>query len=187
METLLLIEELDRTLRAQIARARDIQELPATTLLHRPSPEQWNLVEVFEHMNLSSGVYLAGLRSVFDRRAAQLPFAPVFEPGPIGQYSVKSMTPRPDGSIRMRMKTLGRFEPRKLQGASSESITGFIAMCEGFQSLLQRARATDLNAMRVTSSLGPIIRFKAGDAFRFPIAHQVRHFAQIERIMSTVR
>ncbi len=37
--------------------------------------------------------------------------------------------------------------------------------------------------MKVTSSLGPIIRFKAGDAFRFPVAHQQRHFLQIERLV----
>ena len=37
--------------------------------------------------------------------------------------------------------------------------------------------------MKVTSSLGPIIRFKVGDAFRFPVAHQQRHFLQIERLV----
>lgn len=35
--------------------------------------------------------------------------------------------------------------------------------------------------MRVVSSLGPMIRFKADDAFRFSVAHQERHFLQIER------
>ncbi len=49
--------------------------------------------------------------------------------------------------------------------------------------LLEIAKRTDLNVMRITSSLGPIIRFKAGDAFRFPIAHQVRHFLQLERTL----
>ena len=57
-------------------------------------------------------------------------------------------------------------------------------MCEGFLDLLERARSTDLNRMKVTSSLGPIIQFKAGDAFRFPVAHQVRHMRQVEAVLA---
>ena len=57
-------------------------------------------------------------------------------------------------------------------------------MCEALIRLLEAARTTDLNAMKVASSLGPIIRFKAGDAFRFPVAHQQRHFLQLERALA---
>lgn len=184
MNTIELIDTMQGVLSQQLERAREIRALPAERLLHRPSPEQWNVVEVFEHMVLSSSIYEKGLQQVFDRKADQFTFNPVFKPGLLGAYSVKSMLPRLDGSIPMRMRTLGRFEPRKLQGASTASIDSFIRMCEGWRSLLDRARTTDLNAMKVTSSLGPIIRFKAGDAFRFPIAHQVRHFLQIERLLA---
>lgn len=183
MDSLVLITELESTLHQQIARSKAIRALPAEQLLHRPAPEKWNAVEIFEHMNLSSGIYVRGLEEVFRKKAADHAFNPVFTPGWLGQYSVKSMTPRADGSIPMRMKTLGRFEPRKLQGASSTSIDRFIDLCERLLALLEIAKRTDLNVLRITSSLGPIIRFKAGDAFRFPIAHQVRHFLQLERTL----
>ncbi|MEO5584289.1 MAG: hypothetical protein ABIQ75_02450, partial [Flavobacteriales bacterium] len=39
---------------------------------------------------------------------------------------------------------------------------------------------------RITSTLGPVLRFKIGDAFRFMIAHQERHFLQIERSLQAV-
>jgi hypothetical protein len=183
MDSLALIAELERTLNQQIARSKVIRALPADHLVHRPAPEQWNAVEIFEHMNLSSGIYVLGLEEAFRKKAADHAFNPVFKPGWLGQYSVRSMTPRADGSIPMRMKTLGRFEPRKLQGASSASIDRYIDLCERLMVLLGTAKRTDLNAMRISSSLGPIIRFKAGDAFRFPIAHQVRHFLQLERTL----
>ncbi|MBK9176591.1 MAG: hypothetical protein IPM46_09685 [Flavobacteriales bacterium] len=57
-------------------------------------------------------------------------------------------------------------------------------MCEGLIRLLNRAPATDLNRMRIVSTLGPLVQLRAGDAFRFPIAHQKRHFTQIERLLA---
>lgn len=64
------------------------------------------------------------------------------------------------------------------------TIQHYINLCERFLRLLERAKGKDLNKMMVASSLGPIIRFKAGDAFRFHIAHQQRHFLQLERALA---
>lgn len=178
-----MIRDLEATLRRQLARAKEIGALPADTLLRRPAPGAWNALEVFEHMNLSSGVYARGLRKAFAANAARFAANPVFTPGLIGDFSTRAMLPRPDGRIAWRMKTLRLFDPPRQHGASAESITRFIALCAEFLDLLALARRTDLNRMRVSSSLGPIIRFKAGDAFRFPIAHQERHFLQIERLL----
>lgn len=179
-----LITELGTTLRSQIARAQQIQQLPADLLLRRPAPDKWNTLEVFEHLNLSSGIYLRGLQDVFARKAASLKPNPVYKPGMLGEYFTKAMQPRPDGSIGSRMRTMKMFDPPRNHGASHESIVRFISICEQLLVLLDKSRSTDLNRMKVTSSLGPIVRFKAGDAFRFPVAHQVRHFLQIERLLA---
>ncbi len=186
MDTITLIENLSTTLHQQMERARTVRSMPADTLLHRPAPEKWNALEIFEHMCLSSGIYLRGLERVFDERAKTLPFIPEFRPGLLGDYFTKSMLPKRDGSIKNRMKTMRMFDPPRNNGASQESIDRFIDLCERFLKLLERARTTDLNRMKVTSSLGPIIRFKAGDAFRFPVAHQQRHFLQLERTLLAV-
>lgn len=184
METIALIEDLSATLRAQRERAVAVRALPADRLEFRPAPDQWNVLEVFEHLNLSSGIYLRGLERVFDDRADRLPFNATFTPGRLGQYFTKGMLPKADGSVGNRMRTLRMFDPARQKGADAASLDRFIDLCDRFLRLLQRARHTDLNRMRVTSSLGPIIRFKAGDAFRFPIAHQQRHFLQIERLLA---
>lgn len=179
-----LIDDLQRAVREQIARAKAIAAMPSYALLRRPSPDQWNVLEVFEHMNLSSGIYVRGLQRVFDEQASSLKANSVFTPGLLGDYFTKGMRPKPDGSISNRMKTFRKFDPPRVHGASAASITTFIAMCEQQLNLLERARSTDLDRMKVTSSLGPIVRFKAGDAFRFPIAHQERHMLQIERLLA---
>lgn len=183
MDAQRLIDELSEVLRGQMARAREIASLPAERLLKRPAPGKWNTVEVFEHLNLSSGVYARGIAKVFAEQAARHPANPVFKPGFMGDYSAKAMRPMPDGRIQWRMRTMRMFDPPRQKGASSESIARFIALCAEFLRLLEQARGTDLNRMKVVSSLGPILRFKAGDAFRFPIAHQQRHFLQIERLL----
>lgn len=186
MNTKDLIDQLDATLDEQVQRARSVRQLPSEVLLHRSSSEKWNGLEIFEHMCLSSGIYLRGLERVFDERADSHRFNPRFTPGLLGDYFTRSMLPKPDGTISNRMKTMRMFDPPRNSGASQESIDGFIDLCERFRKLLVRARRTDLNRMRVTSSLGPIVRFKAGDAFRFPIAHQQRHFLQLERTLLAV-
>ncbi|MBK9176845.1 MAG: DinB family protein [Flavobacteriales bacterium] len=184
MDANAMIDALLEVLRGQIARAREIQRLPAELLLKRPAQGKWNALEVFEHMNLSSGVYARGIAKVFGGQAARHPANPVFKAGFLGDFSTKAMLPKPDGRIAWRMKTLRMFDPPRQHGASSESIARFIALCECFLRLLEQARGTDLNRMKVVSSLGPILCFKAGDAFRFPIAHQQRHFLQIERLLA---
>ena len=185
MDTLTLVDDLSGVLRQQIGRAGTVRSMPADVLLHRPAPGKWNALEIFEHMDLSSGIYLRGLERVFDERAGSLPFIAEFKPGLLGDYFTKGMVPKADGSLRNPMRTLRMFDPPRNNGASSESIERFIDLCDRFLKLLVRARRTDLNRMKVTSSLGPIIRFKAGDAFRFPIAHQQRHFLQLERTLAS--
>jgi len=184
MDAQSLCEGLIADLETQIASARAIAQLPAERLLHRPDPEKWNALDVFEHLNLSSGIYLRGLERAFAEQAPALPASPTFTPGLIGDFSTRAMLPKADGRIAWRMRTLGLFDPARQHGSDSESINRFIALCEGFIKLLQLAPGSDLNRMRVTSSLGPVIRFRAGDAFRFPIAHQQRHFMQIERLLA---
>ena len=171
MDTAKLIEELARTLRQQLVRATEVRRQSSEVLLHRPAPEHWNALEIFEHLCLSSGIYVRGLEDVLSQQAHRYPGNKEFKPGLLGNYFTTGMAPRPDGSISNRMKTLRMVDPARNNGASSESIDRFIDLCERFLRLLERAAGTDLNRMRVTSSLGPLIRFKAGDAFRFPIAH----------------
>ena len=78
MRTVELIDDLSAVLREQMARARAVKALPSEALLHRPAPEQWNALEILEHLNLSSGIYVRGLEKVFAERAAALPFNPAF-------------------------------------------------------------------------------------------------------------
>lgn len=180
-----MINDLRRVVIAQRARAIELRAFPAERLLHRPSPTQWNALEIIEHLCLSSGIYVRGLEKAMQAPALRTPVKKDFTPGRLGGYFTRAMQPRADGSITHRMRTFRAFDPPRHHGASMESLDRFIDLCDRSLRLLDRARTVDLDRLRVTSSLGPIVRFKAGDALRFPIAHQERHFLQLERVLAS--
>ncbi|MGV3636350.1 MAG: DinB family protein, partial [Flavobacteriales bacterium] len=113
MEVERMIEELSTVLQAQQARAQVLATLPAEVLLRRPAPDAWNVLEVFEHLNLSSGVYVRGLEDVFARRAARHRPDPEFTPGLLGEWFTTGLEPKPGGVIKWRMRTMKMFDPAR--------------------------------------------------------------------------
>jgi hypothetical protein len=85
------------------------------------------------------------------------------------------------------MKTLGMFEPRSARLVGQASLDRFLELLDRFEKVLLQARTRGWEGPRVTSTLGPVLRFKVCDALRFPIAHQERHMLQIERTLQEVR
>ena len=186
MDTLKLIDDLQATLRRQMDRVRELEDLPLDKLRERPAPGRWSALEVVEHMNLSTGKYHQGLLKVYADPRSGLRFRPTFEPGLWGNFSADGMVPRSDGTIRWRMRTMGMFEPKPGRVTDRSPIERFLAIQQDLLDLLEKARTRGIEGARVTSTLGPILRFKAGDAFRFPIAHQERHLLQLQRTLDAV-
>ena len=183
LNTLALIDHLQERLRDQRAQLDALRGLPLETLTRRPAPKRWSALEVVEHMNLSSGVYHRRLDACYARAHNRLRFAPTFTPGRWGQLATRAMQPGADGRIGWRMRTLFLFEPRTAHTQGLAAIDRCAAMLHGLHGLLERARTRGLDGERITSTLGPVLRFKVGDAFRFPIAHQDRHFLQIRNTL----
>ncbi|MBL7965314.1 MAG: DinB family protein [Flavobacteriales bacterium] len=181
-----LIAELQATLAAQRARLVEWQELPIDVLTRRPAPGRWSALEVVAHMQLSSGHYHDRLHRIYTGPDARLQFRDTYRPGRLGEFSVKAMQPK-DGRIGWRMRTLPLFDPSRTGDVGHGTIPRFICLLDGYNGMLERARTIGLEGPKVTSTLGPVIRFKVGDAFRFPIAHQERHFLQIERTLNALQ
>jgi hypothetical protein len=185
-DTLRLIETLQGELRRQIGRCSQLREMPVEVLHQRPAAERWSVMEVLQHLNLSSGHYLGILQRLYADPNNRIRSRPTFTPGRWGDFTTKAMDPKPDGSIGWRMKTMAMFEPRDVSTTGMKALDTYEVMCQGFMDLLESARNRGLEGEKVTSTLGPILRFKLGDAFRFPIAHQQRHMLQIERVLEVV-
>jgi hypothetical protein len=184
--TIELINGLQAVLRSQVERLEELRSLDESTLTRRPAQGRWSIAEIAEHMNLTSGHYYKRMRKVYRDPRSKLRYMEHFEPGRFGEISVKAMRPGPDGKINWKMKTLGMFEPRMGPAKGMRALEELRSMLEGLVELLELARVRGLEGERITSTLGPILRFKAGDAFRFPIAHQQRHFLQMDRTLEVV-
>lgn len=182
-----LIDELIATLRAQRTAVEELRELPMELFHQRATPKSWSIAEVLEHMNLSSSHYLKRVQRIYAERRDALHKRETYSPGSLGERTVHAMRPDGQGRISWRMRTLWMFEPRAERVAGHASLDRFVAMVDGFIEVLRSARIHGLEGPRVTSTLGPILRFKLGDAIRFPVAHQERHMLQIERTLEQLR
>lgn len=186
MGTQTLIDELQATIQRQLARCVEFRQLPIALLRQRPDPKRWSVLEVIEHMNLSGRVYFRGLQKVFADQRSSLRYAAEFQPGRWGDLFTKGLQPGSNGKISWKMRTMGMFEPRTAHTKGLASLDEFETMLRGSMELLDQARSRGLDGAKVTSTLGPILRFKVGDAFRFPLAHQERHMLQIERTLAAL-
>lgn len=185
-DTQRLIDALQGSLRQQLAQVEELRALPLERLHQRPAPGRWSVMEVLEHMNLSSGHYHQRLHQLFTDTPHRLRYRATFRPGFWGDRLTQGMMPRPDKSIGWKMRTLPMFEPRPRHVEGWQALDRFAAMSRNMTDLLGKARQLGLEGARIVSTLGPLLRFKPGDAFRFPVAHQERHMLQIERTLAAL-
>lgn len=181
-------ELIDEVKKIQVYTRNEIEVLPIEKLLERPDPKRWSVIECLEHMNLSSGHYITRLEKLIPKleSSAQKTSDYIFKPGFMGEKFSTGMLPREDGSISNTMKTFFFFEPKKAATKKHKSLEEFIQMNQSTIEMLEKAKNINLNKGRVTSTLGPWLRFKTGDAFRFSIAHNRRHMLQIERVIASL-
>lgn len=187
MLTTKVIDQLQTELRAELQQCARLRELPLELLHKRPAAKRWSSMEVLRHIQLSSGHYHKRLKKLYDGDGRSLRYAERYTSGRWGDYSAKAMDPRSDGSIGWRMKTMAMFEPRNVGTSGWTALEDVESMLNDMVAMLEKARTMGLEGKKVTSTLGPILRFQPGDAFRFPIAHQKRHFLQIENTLKALQ
>jgi hypothetical protein len=52
--------------------------------------------------------------------------------------------------------------------------------------LLQIAKTANIGRLRIATSLSKLVTLKLGDTFRFFVAHEQRHFLQIEKTFAGI-
>lgn len=166
--------------------ANELKQLTPEQLNWKPSPKKWSVAECLGHLNIFAKHYLDRAEKAMTE-AKPLATAPQqFKSGYWGEKLTTTMKPLPDGQIPSPMGTMGKFDPAKKERVNAETLNTFIQYHQLMLELINKADKYDLQAIRITSTLGPIIRFKLGDTFRFMVAHDQRHLLQAQRVMSTV-
>ncbi|GAA4308736.1 hypothetical protein GCM10023149_02770 [Mucilaginibacter gynuensis] len=156
-----------------------------TSLNIKPNEHSWSVLQIVEHLNTYNNYYLPAIEKALSQSTIS-PFnkSEVFKPGLLGNYFVKMMLPDTEGSITKKYKAAKWHAP--LNTNADEVIGNYIKGQQQLLQLLDRAANYDLNAIRIPTSLNKLIRIKTEDAFRFLIAHQQRHFVQVQNTLSIV-
>lgn len=145
----------------------------------KPSDKNWSISECIEHIILSGQYYLEEIEKQFVKITPAFEALDIdFHSGVLGNFSTNSMKPTKKGVIRYKMKTMKRMEP----AISNIDIRKLFSEFENYQKniliLIEKSRYYNINEIKITSSIGRIIRFKLGNALRFVIAHNQRHIQQ---------
>ena len=177
------LETMQSDTRQIMGRLAQLKQLPADLLLKQPVPGRWSVAQVIEHLNTYGRFYLPELQKAVNAHNGTA--TGWFVPGWLGGYFTNSMRPKADGTIPNKMKTLKNHNPapaldarKVLQEFDQQEIT--------LLQLLGKAQQVNINRIRIPVSITPLLKLKMGDVFGFIIAHQQRHFVQIENTLNAI-
>lgn len=178
-----LIASLQQDVRETLLQLETIQQIPADVLLQQPEPGKWSIAQVLEHLNSYNRFYLAAIEKALNNSTK--PGPRTYKAGWFGDYFTRLMQPKPDGTLAKKMSAPAAYnfgpelDPAKV-------ISEFRNGQQQLLRLLDKARTADLGRIKVPISISKLIKLKLGDVFRFLIAHQQRHFLQIDRVRGVV-
>lgn len=177
-----LLNELQADVRELLATTAELKSEDPGVLLQQPSPGKWSVIQVLEHLNMYGNHYLPALEKALLRAK---PSSPFFKPGWLGDYFTRIMQPK-DGVVSNKMQTPKSHQPTAKPDAFPV-IQTFSTQQLYLLQLLEQAKEKNIGSVRVPISLTRFIKMKAGDTFRFLIAHEQRHFVQIANTLQKVK
>lgn len=176
-----LIDQLQADTRQLIATATFLKNEDPGALLEQPGPGKWSVIQVLEHLNSYGDYYIPALEAGL---AKDIPPAAMFKSGWLGNYFTNAMLPK-EGEVKNKMKAPKNHRP-SFHADAKPVIEKFLQQQHQLLELLEKARRRNIGKIRIPISLAKFIKLKAGDTFRFLIAHEQRHFVQIKNTLAAV-
>jgi uncharacterized damage-inducible protein DinB len=178
-----LLEQLQSDVRRQMTIVERLRADDPGLLLAQPATGKWSVVQVLEHLNSYDGYYLPAIETSF---SANKPARTYFSPGWLGHYFTQLMLPKENGQLKSRMKSPKNHRPSSHPDVVPV-LSVFLQNQRRLLALLEEAKTKDLGAIRIPISLTKLVKLKLGDIFCFLIAHQQRHFLQIEHTLEALQ
>ena len=161
----------------QVTRFRS---LPTDTLRYRPGPDRWSVLDCLEHISLTYADYFSRMEAAIHQ--ASPTDGTTYTAGFFAQKMIDGQRPH-QGKRRLKMKTFKKLTPATDKKTPEQIFETLFQYHTRLEQLLTQAEALDWNRVKVTSALGPILRFKLGDCFRFLLAHTERHILQAQEVL----
>ena len=169
--------ECIRLLQATETALSHLQTLPDAALEKHPANGGWNALECIEHLNRYAAYYLPALEKGLDRVPLQK--TENYRPGWLGEKMAQSM--RAEKARSGKMKAPRRKNPAGQLLNRAIVLERFGQDLLRMQQILNRASGKDWHAVRIATSLSPLLRLTLGDTLRFCVYHTDRHMQQALR------
>ncbi len=179
-----LIEQLQADVRQLILTAGYLRTENIRVLTLQPAAGKWSVAQVLEHLNSYGRYYLPAIEKSMTHSTLQA--TGWFKPGWLGDYFTKIMRPGVDGKIANKMKAPKDHTPVLVLDINAV-INTFMEQQRTLLNLLEDARRKDIGKIRTPISISRFIKLKTGDTFRFLVAHEQRHFVQINNTLASVK
>ncbi len=171
-------ESLASAVREIILDGEKLKALTLSQFNQKRSDGGWSVAQVIAHLNFYSDFYLPLLEKADKgNQVSQLDF----HPGWLGNYFTKLMAPDSRGAISKKMKSPANATPHSRDYAL-DSLEKFLGDQQRLLNVLKDINRADLNS-RLPISISKLIRLKMGDVLRFVVAHEQRHFVQINGLL----
>jgi hypothetical protein len=150
-------------------------------VLSNPETGKWTVVQVLAHLNSYNRYYLDAIEAAVNNSSdkANTRF---YKPGLLGAYFTRLMLPDEEGQKSRKMKSPKNHIPPMNPDAETV-INEFLSGEKNLLRQLEKSKKVNLMKTRVPISLNRFLKLQLGDTFHFLVAHQQRHFLQIQEIL----
>ena len=176
LNTSQFVAELQEMVELHLHQAISIYQNSSEARLNSPSYKGgWSVAQCLSHLNTYGDFYLPQLVTALKNQ----PGRPVslVKRGWLGNYLIKMMDP---SRKTTRYKAMKKHLPKKEVNAH-QIVADFIEQQEHLLKLLDLAGRSDLNRIRIPTSISRMVRLKLGDTLVFLIIHNERHIQQANR------
>ena len=177
-----LLNQLQADTRKVILEAHYLKTIDPGILLQEPAAGKWSVIQILEHLNSYGNYYLVAIEKSLKQ---DKPAIDLFKPGWLGNYFTKLMKPGEEGAIVHKMQSPKDHRPQR-QPDAFPVLNTFFEQQHYFLELLELDKTKNIGGIRMPISISRFIKLKVGDVFRFLIAHEQRHFVQIENTLAAV-
>lgn len=150
-------------------------------LISKPDENQWSIAEIFEHLNISHGIYLRSIISRIDKAPDN--DTDFYRSSWLGDWVYEKMLPRPDGSV-FKMRAPGFLKPQESKLNIEEVFQQYFDQLEVIEKVITKAHYIDMQKIKIPFSFTTLLKLRLGDNLRFMVAHHERHLLQASRVAS---
>jgi len=179
------ITDIQHQIDAQLKTVEEMFEgLSGEVYNQRPSEKKWSARECLAHLNRTLLHYNPHIHASIakSRTTGQSPNLE-YNPGFLGERLTRMMAPR-NGVIRMKVRTMGSFQPATDE-TYDMTLKEFRQLMEELRGLVDEAGTVDLGRTRVKTPF--VLRLKLGDTFPYVLAHNERHLLQAQRALEAAQ